>query len=51
LAGAQDFNRETVKEFFDLFEGIVEDNNLDTARIYTLDETGLTTVRKKHRRV
>jgi len=38
-----------VKEFFDLLEGIVEDNNLDIARIYTLDETGLTTVQKKPR--
>jgi hypothetical protein len=35
LAEAQDFKRERVKEFFDLLEGFVEDNNLDTARIYT----------------
>jgi hypothetical protein len=51
LAGAQDFSRERVKEFFDLLEGIVVDNNVDNARIYTLDETGLTTVKNRPRRV
>jgi hypothetical protein len=47
LAGAQDFSRERVKEFFDLLERIVEDNNLDTVRIYNLDGTGLTTFQNK----
>ena len=51
LAGAQDFNRERVKEFFGMLEGTVVNNNLDTARIYTLDEIGLTTVQNKPRRV
>jgi len=50
LGEAKDFKRERVKEFFDFLEGIVEDNNLDTGRIYTFDETGLTTVQKKPRR-
>ena len=51
LAWAQVFNMERVKEFFDLLEGIVVENNLHTARIYRLDETGLTTVRNKPRGV
>jgi hypothetical protein len=51
LAEAQDYNRERVEEFFDLLEGIVFFNDPDTARIYTLDGTGLTTVQKKPRRV
>jgi hypothetical protein len=41
LAGTQDFNSERVKEFFDLLEGFVENNNLDTARISNLEETGV----------
>jgi hypothetical protein len=50
LARAQGFNGEKVKKFSDLLERIVEDS-LDTTRIYNVDETGLTTVQKKPRRV
>jgi hypothetical protein len=49
LAGAQNFSRGGVKEFFDMLEGIAVDNNLYTARIYTLNVIGLTAVQNKPR--
>jgi hypothetical protein len=49
LAGAQDFSRERVKEFFDRLEGIAVDKNICTARICTLNEIGLTAVQNKPR--
>jgi hypothetical protein len=51
LATAQVFDLERVNEFLDLLERIVEGNNLDATRLYNGDETGLTTVEKKPRRV
>ena len=40
-----------MKQFSNLLERIIEDNNLDTSRIYNADETGLTKVQKKPTRV
>lgn len=40
-----------MNESFCLLDSIFEDNNLDATRIYDVDETGLTTVQKKLRRV
>lgn len=40
-----------MNEFLHLPERIVEDNNADATRIYDVDETGLTVVKKKPRRV
>jgi hypothetical protein len=51
LARAQGFNRERVNEFVYLLEWIVEDKNPDATRICDVDETGLTIVQKKPRRV
>jgi hypothetical protein len=42
---------ERVNEFLDLLERIVEGYNLDVTRSYNFDETGLTAVQKKPRRV
>jgi hypothetical protein len=50
MSTATDFNKERVNEFFSLLDRIVDDNNLDATRIYTIDETGLTTVQKKPRK-
>jgi hypothetical protein len=45
------FNKDRVNEFFILFGKNLEDNNnLDTTRIYNVDETDLTTVQKKPRK-
>jgi hypothetical protein len=51
VARAAGFNKQRVNGFFDLVEKIVDDNNLDAPRIYNVDETGLTTVQKKSRKV
>jgi len=48
---AQGFKMERENEFLDLLEIIVESNNLDATRSYNIDETGLTTVQNKPRRV
>ena len=51
MARAQGLKSERVKKLSDLLERTVEDNNLDTTRIYNVYETGLTAVEKKPRRV
>jgi hypothetical protein len=51
MSTAAGHNKETLKEFFNLLERIVDDNNLNATRIYNMDETGLTTVQKKPRKV
>jgi hypothetical protein len=39
-----------VGEFFDLHEQIVEENNLSETRIFNADESGFSTVQKRHRK-
>jgi hypothetical protein len=51
MARAAGFNKEQVNEFFDLVEKIADDNKIDAPRICNVDETGLTTVQKKSRKV
>lgn len=51
IARATGFNRERVGEFFDILTKIVDDNKLNATRIFNADETGLSTVQKKTRRI
>ena len=51
LARAKGFNKDRVKEFFDILETLVLDNNIDASRLYNVDETGLSTVQRKPRKI
>lgn len=51
LARAKGFNKERVEEFFKILEKLVLENNLDASRIYNADETGLSTVQRKPRKI
>ena len=51
MARATGFNKERVGEFFDILTKIIDENNLEATSIFNADETGLTTVQKKTRKV
>ncbi|CAB3241755.1 unnamed protein product [Arctia plantaginis] len=46
-ARTQGFNSEAVKEFFDILEAEMRNNNIPPDRIFNVDETGLTVVQSK----
>ena len=46
VARARGFCKENVTEFFTVLDKIVQENNLDAGRIFNMDETALSTVRK-----
>ncbi|CAB3251125.1 unnamed protein product [Arctia plantaginis] len=46
-ARTQGFNSEAVKEFFDILEAEMRNNNFPPDRIFNVDETGLTVVQSK----
>ena len=46
MARASTFNKSTVKEFFDLLERLVKENNIGGSNICNLDESWFTTVQK-----
>ena len=46
LARAKGFNRKSVGEFFNLHEQTIDKYGIDGTRVYTMDESGLTTVQK-----
>lgn len=45
------FNRQNVYEFFDILENLVDENRIDSTRIYNVDETGLSTVQTKCQKI
>nr|XP_026484877.1 uncharacterized protein LOC113392594 [Vanessa tameamea] len=52
MSRATGFNKKTVKYFFDKLEDIMDKNDLnDPQRIFNMDETGLSTVQKKPRKI
>lgn len=51
LARSKGFNRENVYEFFNLLAKVVDENNLDPHKIYKVDDSGFSTVRKKKRKI
>jgi hypothetical protein len=51
LARVRGFNQKSVGEFFDLYEQIVEENNLSETRIFNADESGFSTVQKKTQKI
>ena len=46
MARASTFNKSTVKEFFDLLERLIKENNIGGSNICNLDESWFTTVQK-----
>lgn len=48
---ARGFNKQNVQHFFDILERIMDENKIDSTRIFNMDETGLFTVQKKPRKV
>jgi hypothetical protein len=51
LARARGFSKSRVFEFFDVLEKLVDQNKLDATRVFNADETGLSTVQKRTRKV
>lgn len=45
------FDRVTVGNFFDLLEKVCDKHKLSPQRIFTVDETGVSTVPKSHSRI
>lgn len=46
LARATGFNRENVQEFFTIYREILTNTSIEPARIFNMDETGVSTVQK-----
>jgi len=46
LAKANAFNQHTVGEFFTLLESLIKNTSVTGARIFNLDESGLTTIQR-----
>ncbi|KAJ4436413.1 hypothetical protein ANN_19046 [Periplaneta americana] len=51
FARAKGFNKEKVSYFFDTLQKIVDENQLDSTEVSNVDETGLSTVYKKPRKM
>lgn len=51
LARVKGFNKENVYEFFDILQKIVEENAIDATRIFNVDESGVSTVQTKCKKV
>ena len=51
IARSKEFNKENLYGFFDLLEKVVDEESIDTLRIFNMDESGFCTVQKKSPRV
>lgn len=51
MARATGFNKGRVHEFFNILERLVVDNNINATNIFNVDETGLTIIQKKPRKI
>ena len=51
MAQATEFNKPQVTAFFDLLDSIYERENLTAARLYNMDETCLSTVQTKQKKI
>ncbi|XP_022816222.1 uncharacterized protein LOC111349354 [Spodoptera litura] len=51
LNRAKGFNRESIQNFFDIYEQIVDTNKLNANKIFNVDESGFQTVQKKPQKV
>jgi hypothetical protein len=51
IARAKGFSKSRVSEFFDVLEKLVDQNELDATRVFNANETGLSTVQKRTRKV
>ena len=49
LARVQGFNQESVSRFFDLLENTFEESSFDATQIYSVNESGLTSIQKPGR--
>jgi hypothetical protein len=51
IARARGFSKSGISDFFDVLEKLVDQNELDATRFFNADETGLSTVQKRARKV
>lgn len=51
MARTKGFNRDSVNEFFDIYEKLVEEHGFTVVTTYNMDESGFTTVPKKSAKV
>lgn len=51
VARARGFNAENVSNFFDVLEQEIDKHQLDGTRIYNVDETGISSIQKKSKKV
>lgn len=51
LNKAKGFNRQNVSNFYDLFENIVDNNLIQACNIFNVDETGISTVQTKNKKL
>jgi hypothetical protein len=51
MARIKVFNKENISGFFDILEKVVDENNIDALRIFSVFESGFSTVQKRAGRI